>query len=98
MPPAYRRCMHSTLDLLKLKLLLQRLEEVSSIHLHPLIIREAESSYALAQATGFGLLLFPCLFAERTAAALEMDQRVRERYWHQLAATPRERLAVQVLA
>lgn len=76
--------MDSAFDVLKLRLLLERLDEVASVSLHAHVIHEAGVAASLARSGGYPLLLFPCLFEERTQAALEEEQRRRARYWEVL--------------
>ena len=74
--------MDSALEVLKLRLLLQRLDEVSNVNLHARVIREAELAAAAARREGYPLLLFPCLFEEQVHAALKQEQRWGAQYWH----------------
>ena len=60
------------LALLKNRLLLRVLDETSNTNLHEAIILEAGESAALARMTPYPLLLFPCLFEERTGVAMEL--------------------------
>lgn len=77
--------MDSALDLLKLRLLLRRLDEVTSVSLHAHIIHEAEVAAALVRGTGYPLLLFPATFEERTQSAIEDERRRQTSYWSGLA-------------
>ncbi len=86
--------MEANLEVLKLRLLLGRLEQVSKANLHAHIIREAHLSSALARATGYPLLLFPCLFEERATAALDQGEQLEDRYWQQFARPNTEKVAV----
>ena len=73
-------------NLLKARMLLQKLDDVPDSGLHPLIIQEAETASADARSTRFPLLVFPCLFEERVRRALESDTRRLGLYWRALAA------------
>src|SRR5215831_19368522 len=69
------------LMLLKMRLLLQALDEVAASELHPLVIREADIACVMADRTAFPQLVFPCLFAERVAAALRFQAWRERSYW-----------------
>ena len=73
-------------NLLKARMLLQKLDDVPDSGLHPLIIQEAETASADARSTRFPLLVFPCLFEERVRRALESDTRRLGLYWRALAS------------
>jgi hypothetical protein len=75
------RRMEKTLTLLKLRMLLQALDQVPDSGQHPLVIREAELASVLAARTAFPELVFPLLFEERVASALAGEERRRKRYW-----------------
>ena len=77
--------MDRAFDVLRIRLLLEQLDRVTSADLHTLIIREAETAAALAGMAGFPTLLFPCTFEERIVFALAEEKRRRERYWQGLA-------------
>ena len=77
--------MDSAFDVLKLRLLLERLDDVASVTLHAQVIHEAGVAAALARSAGYPLLLFPCLFEERTQSALNAEQHRRAQYWHTLS-------------
>ena len=66
---------------LKQRLLLQRLNETSEPELHVLIIRQANESAFLAWLTAYPALAFPCLFEERSRAALERARGDALHYW-----------------
>ena len=80
--------MDSAFDVLKLRLLLERLDEVASVSLHARVIHEAGVAAALARSAGYPMLLFPCLFEERTQAALNEEQLRRAKYWNSLRPEP----------
>jgi hypothetical protein len=71
-------------ETLKLVLLLARLDGVPRVELHPLIIDAADSASHLAHSTRYPRLLFPCLFAERAEAALELERIRFQNYWGKL--------------
>lgn len=75
----------ATFDLLKLRLLLRRLDEIPLPELHAAVMREADLTSILARQSGFPLLTFPCLFAERTARLAEHQHQQSTRYWQSLA-------------
>ncbi len=77
--------MEASLEILKLRLLLGRVEQVSKANLHALIIREADRSLVLARAAGYPLLLFPCLFEERATMALHQAEQQERLYWQPFA-------------
>ena len=68
-------------DVFKLQLVLRRLDEIPDYELHALILDEAEHAAFLARRTAFAWLVFPCLFEERAAAALERERAARRTYW-----------------
>jgi len=71
--------------LLKQRLLLQLLDVVDDHASHNLIINEANATARLATATGFPLLVYPCLFQERASEALSHDRRRNSAYWKGLS-------------
>src|ERR1043166_6901639 len=74
------------LSLLKPRLLLRVLDENANTNLEEALIIVAGESATLARMTPYPLLLFPCLFEERTGVAMEL--------WAQRAGRPRhERLS-----
>jgi hypothetical protein len=77
--------MEDSLKVLKLRLLLQTLDRVQDSAQHALLIQEARFAGTQAARTPFPELLFPCLFEERVAVALELDQRKQRAYWSRLA-------------
>ena len=75
-------------NVLKQRLLLQRLNEVPDSATHALIIRQANEAAFLACLTLYPLLSFPCLFEERAAAATEQARREARVYWNGLNPQP----------
>ena len=73
--------MDDALTLLKMRLMLQALDQVPYSELHVTIMLEAKLACAQAASIGFPMLLFPCLFAERVEQALELEAERRSRYW-----------------
>jgi|ERR1043166_804690 hypothetical protein len=69
------------LELLKHRLLLHRLNETTAPECHPQIIQAAAEAADLAATSAFPLLLFPCLFEERAAAAAKNARCYEEAYW-----------------
>lgn len=63
------------------RLILQRLGQVLNTELHPLIIAAGREAAALARLSPFSFLLFPCLFEERAAAALNEERNQTRAYW-----------------
>jgi hypothetical protein len=84
--------MDDSLRLVKLRLLLEALDQVPDSELHALIIQEAEVACANAAHTAFPALFFPCLFAERVRAALEAEARRKREYWRPIAPVDAELL------
>lgn len=80
--------MKRALDLLRLRLALRALEDVRRSELHPIVLAEAHMTAALVADTGCPLLLFPCLFEERVAAALEREALETKLYWGRLLGGP----------
>jgi len=76
--------MASTLELLRWRLLLSRLDRIERFELHAQVIREAEEAETVARATPFPCLFFPCLFEERVEALLHREAVRARLYWHQL--------------
>lgn len=75
---------------LKLRLLLQRLNETPEAETHASIIKQANEAALLACLSGYPLLAFPCLFEERALAATEQAHRRARCYWNNLQpAVPR---------
>ena len=79
--------MDPSFELLWWRLLLQKLDEIPGTELHRCVIAEAEAAALLARAFGFPLLLFPCLFAERTEVLLREYRVSIGIYWGTLAAS-----------
>ena len=77
--------MAKTLEFWKLRLVLSKLAGIET-ELHYLVFREADQCSTLVEDAGFPCLLFPCLFEERLAGALERQARQVERYWDGLRA------------
>ena len=84
--------MDDTLRLVKMRSLLQALDQVPDSELHALIIQEAEAACAKAAETAFPALFFPCLFAERVRAALEAEALRKREYWRPIAPVDAELL------
>jgi len=76
----------SSLDHLKWRLLLRRLETVPNAEWHPAVMCQADAAAGLARQTAFPLLLFPCLFEERAGVALEQARLQTSLYWRRLEA------------
>ncbi len=76
----------SSFALLKQRILLQLLDAVDDHASHNLIINEANTTARLASATGFPLLVFPCLFQEMAADVLSRDRRQKSAYWCGIAS------------
>jgi hypothetical protein len=76
--------MSSTFELLCWRLLLRKLDKIERFELHAQIIREAEDAEAVARATAFPCLFFPCLFEERVEAMLRREALQERLYWHEL--------------
>jgi hypothetical protein len=75
-------------NVLKQRLLLQRLNEVPDSATHALIIRQANEAAFLSCLTLYPLLTFPCLFEERAVAATEQVRRQARLYWNGLNPQP----------
>ena len=60
------------LAILKNRLLLRLLDEISDTNLHAALIHKARESAALAGMTPYPLLLFSCLFEERTRTVVDV--------------------------
>ena len=65
----------------KWRLLLRTLEQVPDSERHALLIQAADTAAAQAATTPYPGLVFPCLFEERVAEALELDERRKRFYW-----------------
>jgi hypothetical protein len=77
--------MDGMFDLLRMRLLLQRLNDEPNSALHLRIIREAESAAAQAARTPYPGLIFPCLFEECVRLAAEQHRQRSSAYWGDLA-------------
>jgi hypothetical protein len=75
------------LDLMKHRLLLSVLNETEGPVAHAQLIQAAEEAVELAWAYGFPLLVFPCLFEERTSEATERIRQQEQEYWASLQMT-----------
>jgi hypothetical protein len=73
-------------ELLKHRMLLRALDETANPEAQVMLIREADDSAALACATAFPLLVFPCLFEERAAAVAQRARWGARLYWRGLEA------------
>ena len=69
-------------EILVQRLLLRHLARNPALGSHARIIQEARVARALASQTPFPLLVFPCLFQERAAAALEDWRRQERLFWN----------------
>jgi hypothetical protein len=75
-PPApFRAVQETEFERLKNQLLAEQLAGVAAPELNPPLRRAANEAAALAWVTQFPLLVFPALFAEKTAAALKQAER-----------------------
>ncbi len=63
------------------RLLLERLNATPDSETHALVMGEANEAALLAWCSDYPLLIFPCLFEERAAAAAEQARREARRYW-----------------
>lgn len=78
----FRAAQERRFERLKSRLLLETLQEVWEPEFNSQLRRAANEAAALAWVTGFPLLVFPVLFAEKAEAALvqtERQKQVRER-------------------
>ena len=78
--------MESSLLVLKLRLLLGALDEVPDSEVHANLILQADLAVAEARDAGFPELIFPCLFQERLAQALAIEQSRNRNYWYTLVS------------
>ncbi|HWV98307.1 MAG TPA: hypothetical protein VNZ64_01320 [Candidatus Acidoferrum sp.] len=76
--------MERSFELLRWRLLLNRLDRIESSELHALVIREAKSASEIACDSAVPWLVFPCLFEERVDTALQLEAQVATVYWGQL--------------
>ena len=75
-PPApFRAVQETEFERLKNQLLAEQLAGVPAPELNPPLRRAANEAAALAWETQFPLLVFPVLFAEKTAVALRQAER-----------------------
>ena len=75
-PPApFRAVQETEFERLKNQLLAEQLAAATAPELNPHLRRAANEAAALAWVTQFPLLVFPALFAEKTAAALQQAER-----------------------
>jgi hypothetical protein len=74
----------ATFALLRQRLLLKKLDSITDASLHNLVIQEASAAAEVAAGSGFPLLIFPCLFEEKAARALESRHRHHQTYWRGL--------------
>ena len=74
-PVPFRAVQETEFERLKAELLDQQLAEVPAPELNPPLRRAANEAAALAWVTQFPLLVFPVLFAEKTAAAVRQAER-----------------------
>src|SRR5580692_8014431 len=75
-PPApFRATQETEFERLKVKLLATQLAQAPATKFTPPLRRAANGAAALAWATVFPLLVFPVLFEEKTAAALQQLER-----------------------
>jgi hypothetical protein len=78
--------MERSFELLRWRLLLNRLDRIESSELHALVIREAKVASEIACGTDFSWLVFPCVFEERVESALARQAREASRYWRGLGS------------
>jgi hypothetical protein len=78
---------------LKLRLLLERLDETPEPETHALIIHQAHEAAAMAWRSSYPLLTFPCLFEERAATVTQHFRLEARRYWNGLGAQTTARAA-----
>ncbi len=71
----FRATQENEFERLKNQLLAQQLQQAMEIELNAPLRRAANEAAALAWVTQFPLLVFPVLFAEKTAAALRQAER-----------------------
>lgn len=71
----FRALQESEFERLKNQLLTEQLAIATAPELNPPLRRAANEAAALAWATVYPLLVFPVLFAEKTAAALQQARR-----------------------
>jgi hypothetical protein len=75
-PPApFRATQETEFERLKDELLAQQLQQATKVELNAPLRRAANEAAALAWVTQFPLLVFPVLFAEKTAAAVRQAER-----------------------
>ena len=71
----FRATQETEFERLKSQLLAQQLQQATEAELNAPLRRAANEAAALAWVTQFPLLVFPLLFAEKTAAALRQAER-----------------------
>jgi hypothetical protein len=81
------RAQSAELEVLKHRLLLEMLEETADFNCHGAIIKEAEITARSARATGYPMLVFPCLFKDRAAAVCEELAWIQRGYWRDFYLT-----------
>jgi hypothetical protein len=79
--------------ILKQQVLLRRLNETPESETHALIIQQANEAAFLACLTLYPMLILPCLFEERAAAATKQARRQARLYWTGLELHPPARAA-----
>ncbi len=86
---AKMRCgLSARFELLKQRLLLERLDEVLPAEAHAAVIQRASQAAAEAWLSGYPLLVFPCLFEEMASEATARLARQAELYWQRLELRP----------
>jgi len=71
-------------EVLKQRLLHERLNRTPESETHALIMRQADLASFLAWLSRYPVLTFPCLFEERADAAVDLARREARRYWDSL--------------
>jgi hypothetical protein len=82
--PSNRPKVEPPVEHLKWRLLLRQLDMIQQSELHVLVLHEAQVAAAMAAKTPYPHLLFPCLFEERVAGALERERCESNHYWHRM--------------
>ena len=68
-------------EVLKQRLLHERLDRTPESETHALIMRQADLASFLAWLSRYPILTFPCLFEERADAAVNLARREARLYW-----------------
>ena len=72
------------LEVLRVRLLLRRLDDTWNVEAHTLIIQASREALSLAGTTAYPLLIFPALFDELARSACDFDHRQTFNYWNNL--------------